>query len=109
MAMAHYFEFLGFHVDCASEREEAEALLSGNRYDIVITDLQLTPLRSNEGLEIVQWVRHQAPETVIIMLTAYSTPEVEKEVCQSGLGMLLNKPVSLQDLQKVVEDSLGGK
>lgn len=109
IAMARYFEILGFQVDCASEQEEAEALISANRYDVVITDLQLTPLRGNEGLEIVRMLRHQAPNTAVIMLTAYSTPEVEKEVYRSGLGVLLNKPVSLEALQRVVEESLGGK
>lgn len=54
-------------------------------------------------------LRHQPPDTQVIMLTAYGTPEVGKELYQSGPGIFLNKPVSLQDLQKVVEESLGDK
>jgi len=105
--MRRYFQIQGFDVDCAGELEEAEALIGGNSYQIVITDLHLTPVRGSEGLEIVRMVRHQTPETKVILLTAYCTVAVEKEACESGLLFLLNKPVSLAALNQTVQECLG--
>ena len=107
LTMRRYFAIHGFDVDCASEKEEAEALIGANGYSVVITDLHLTPVRSNEGLEIVRLIHHESPETKVIMLTAYSTGEVEKEADRYGISAFLRKPVSLPVLRLAVQDSLG--
>jgi DNA-binding response OmpR family regulator len=107
LTMGRYFSIHGFDVDCASEREEAEALIGANQYAAVITDLHLTPVKSNEGLEIVRALRHESPQTKIIMLTAYGTGEVEKEAGRQGIAAFLRKPVSLPVLLQAVEESLG--
>jgi DNA-binding NtrC family response regulator len=105
--MSRYFAIHGYDVDCASEKEEAEALIDANSYSVVITDLHLTPVKSNEGLEIVNVLRHESPETKVIMLTAYSTEEVEREADRYGISAFLRKPVSLPILRQVVQESLG--
>jgi CheY-like chemotaxis protein len=106
LTMSRYFAIHGFEVDCASEREEAEALIEENSYAVVVTDLHLTPVKSNEGLEIVRLLRHESPETKVIMLTAYSTEEVEKEADRHGISAFLRKPVSLPVLRQAVQESL---
>jgi DNA-binding NtrC family response regulator len=107
LTMSRYFAIHGFEVDCASEKEEAEALIGANNYSVVITDLHLTPVKSNEGLEIVRVLHHESPETKIIMLTAYSTEEVEREAGKHGISAFLRKPVSLPILRQAVQESLG--
>ncbi len=104
--MSRYFATYGFEVDCAMEREEAEALIGINKYAMVITDLHLTPVRSNDGLEIVRLLRHESPETKVIMLTAYATEEVEKEADKYGISCFLKKPVSLSILRQAVMENL---
>jgi DNA-binding NtrC family response regulator len=107
LTMSRYFAIHGFEVDIASEREEAEALISANKYSVVITDNHLTPVRSNEGLEIVRVLHHESPETKVIMLTAYDSEEVEKEADRYGISSFLRKPVSLPILRQAVQDCLG--
>ena len=107
LTMGRYFAIHGYQVDYASEEEEAEALISANNYAIVITDLQLTPVRSNEGLELVRLLHHESPGTKIIMLSAYGTEEVEKEAGRLGVSSFLKKPVSLSVLRQTVEECLG--
>jgi DNA-binding NtrC family response regulator len=107
LTMRRYFAIHGFDVDCASEREEAEALIGANNYSVVITDLHLTPVKSNDGLEIVRLLHHESPQTKVIMLTAYSTDEVEKEADKHGISAFLRKPVSLPILRQAVQESLG--
>ena len=106
MTMSRYFAIHGFEVDSASEREEAEALICANSYSVVITDLHLTPVKSNEGLEIVRLLHHESPETRVILLTAYDNEEVEKEADRYGISAFLRKPVSLPLLRQTVQESL---
>jgi len=107
VTMRRYFAAHGFDVDCASEKEEAEALIGVHNYAVVVTDLQLTPLRSNEGLELVRVLHHECPNTKVIMLTAYNTEEVEKEAGKYGVASFLKKPVPLPVLHDAVRESLG--
>lgn len=107
LTMSRYFAIHGYDVDCASEKEEAEALISVNKYSAVITDLHLTPVKSNEGLDIIRVVRHDSPDTKVIMLTAYSTEEVEREADKHGISAFLRKPVSLPILRQTLQESLG--
>jgi DNA-binding NtrC family response regulator len=108
LTMSRYFAIHGYDVDCASEKEEAEALISVNKYSAVITDLHLTPVKSNEGLDIIRVVRHDSPDTKVIMLTAYGTEEVEREADRYGIVAFLRKPVSLPILRQTLQESLGG-
>ncbi len=108
VAMKRYFTVCGFDVEWAAELEEAEALVTGNTYAVLISDLHLTPIRGNEGLELVRVLSHRSPETRIILLTAYSTPEVEKEAYACGVARVLNKPIALSALHRIVLEFLEG-
>ncbi|NJM53782.1 MAG: response regulator [Blastocatellia bacterium] len=66
-AMKSYLSILGFEVDCARELEEAEALLSNLDYSVVVADLRLTGVGSEEGLEIINFVRRNCPKTKIVL------------------------------------------
>jgi ActR/RegA family two-component response regulator len=102
-----YFEALGFEVDCATELEEAEALLSHLRYAIVIADLRLTGIYGTEGLAIVRHVRERCPQTRILILTAYGSQAVEEEACRLGVDGFLQKPQPLPDVARIVFALLG--
>src|ERR1041385_1037037 len=56
-ALRKFFSAAGVDVDCASELEEAEALIVTTDYDVVIADLRLSWNYATEGLEILRFVR----------------------------------------------------
>jgi DNA-binding response OmpR family regulator len=101
-ALADFFRAAGWSVDCAAEKEEAEALLANGEYDVVIADLRLTGISGVEGLDIIQWARHLRPETRIVLLTGNGTPEIEAESRRRGADAFLSKPLPLPELEKVV-------
>ena len=102
VAVAAYFRHLGYEVDCAREREEAEALLSQNCYSCVIADLRLTPFNGADGLEIVASVRERSPSTRIIILSAYGSPATEREARRRGADAFFHKPRPLADVARAV-------
>ncbi len=97
-AARDYLSAFEFEVDTASEREEAEALLTTRAYSLLIADLRLTGVHGREGLELVRVARERCPLARIIVLTGFGTPELELEVLRNGSDMLLEKPLPLSDL-----------
>lgn len=100
-AIRDYFEPLGWQVDCAQELEEAEALLSHIRYTLLIADLRLSGIHSNEGLELIRFVRERSPWTRVIVLTGYGSVEIEMEAVVRGVDAFLQKPQPLAALAEI--------
>ena len=106
-ALSDYFRECGWEVDAAAEKEEAEALLAHTEYAVVIADLRLTGIYGVEGLDIIQWSRHLRPETRVVLLTGYGTPEIESEARRRGADALLHKPLPLPELERIVAELVG--
>lgn len=104
--MSEFFSAHDYHVDCATELEEAEALLDHRTYCVVICDLRLNGSLTAEGLDIVSQIRHTAPDTKIIMLTGHHTEEVERIAKRLGVHQLLPKPQPLPKLELLVASML---
>jgi DNA-binding response OmpR family regulator len=107
-ALSEYFREIGWAVDAAGEKEEAEALLACTEYSVVIADLRLTGIFGVEGLDIVQWSRHLRPETRVVLLTGNGTPEIEAEARRRGADAFLQKPLPLPKLEAIVDSLVGG-
>jgi len=105
---AAYFRTLGFAVDVAREAEEAEALVHHRRYDVAILDLRVTPYGGTEGLEVLREIRRRHSRTVVILLSAYVSPEVEAEARALGSDAVLRKPQPLPELAHLAFARLGG-
>lgn len=83
----------GYGVDTARTVEEAERLLGTTCYRAVITDLHLSGMLGEEGLEILSFVRERHPEIAVILLTGYGSPEVVSKAYQRGAAFYFEKPV----------------
>jgi DNA-binding NtrC family response regulator len=106
LAMRKYFESLGYSVDAAHELEEAQALLATRRYDLVIADLRLTGIGGVEGLQIVSDVHQRYADTRVILLSAYGTPEIERESYNRGADAFLHKPKSMMEIASIAVNLL---
>ena len=106
-AMRAYLTAHGFAVDTASEREEAEALLTVVDYAILIADLRLTGVHGREGLELVRVARRQCPLARIIVVTAFGSPEIDREARRCGADAVFEKPVPLSHLTAKAFELLG--
>jgi DNA-binding NtrC family response regulator len=100
-AMEQYFGAHGCTVDCAQELEEAQALLSNRPYALLLADLRLSGIHSAEGLDLVAFTRERSPETRVVVLTAYGTPEIEREARRLGADAFLSKSTPLAEVARV--------
>lgn len=102
-SMSEYFSQHGFKVDTAREKEEAEGLIKETEYRVVIQDLRLGIDRRTEGIEIIKLVHERNPDTRIVVLTAYGSPEAEEEARNAGADAFLRKPKPLSQVAQVVQ------
>src|SRR5678815_3789199 len=102
-SMSEYFSQHGFKVDTAREIEEAEGLIKETNYQVIIQDLRLGLDPRPDGLEIIKLVHEQNPETRIVVLTSYGSPEVEAEARRAGADAFLRKPKPLSQVAQVIQ------
>lgn len=102
-SMREYFSQHGFKVDTARELEEAEGLIKETDYQVIIQDLRLSGDPRYDGLEIIKLVHKQNPETRIVVLTSYGSPEVEAEARRAGADAFLRKPKPLSQVAQVIQ------
>lgn len=102
LAVHDYFSLRGFEVSCARNPVEAGRHLEAHAYDGVIADLRLSGSDGLEGLRILERVRAGSPVTRTIIVTAYGSPEAEREARRQGVDAFLHKPVPLAEIARVV-------
>ena len=105
-SMSEYFSQHGFNVDTAREMEEAEGLIRETNYKVIIQDLRLGPARYPDGIDIIKMVHQRNPDTRIVVLTSYGSPEVEAEARNAGADAFLRKPKPLSQVAQVVQGLL---
>ena len=106
-AMRDYFRSLGHEADGAEDRAEAEAKLVSARYGLVITDLRLGRHPNREGLEVVSFSKQHCASTPVIILTAYGTPDAEKDARRRGADRFLHKDRPLAEVARIALEALG--
>jgi DNA-binding response OmpR family regulator len=99
----------GYVVDCAQEKEEAEALLDHRHYDGVIADLCLTTGFGPDGLSLIAHARESCPETRVLVLTALEGEATEELATKLGAHAFLRKPSALSEIASVLEALLGAR
>ena len=90
---------VGYEVTTCASVNEARALLPTEKWSLVLTDLVMP---DETGFDLLHWVGENCPEIPVVVLTAYSTPAVVKQVHRSRAAAMLKKPFSLEDLYKTV-------
>lgn len=78
---------------------EAIKMAREKHFDIILMDLIMPEV---DGFEAARVIQAENRETVIIALSADTMPETRARVEQSGMKELLTKPVTVDELRKVI-------
>jgi ActR/RegA family two-component response regulator len=105
-ALQRFLTSRGFEVASAHARHEAEALILLRDFDAVIAEMRLSEGRGAEGLELISCIRNFAPRTRMVLLTAYGTPEIEREARARGADEYLLKPQPLAEIADLLDELL---
>jgi len=88
--------------DCAASALQA-ITTTALPFDVIVLDLRLPDMRD---LSLLATIRQLLPETPVVLMTAFGTPEVLNNARQLGVRAVLNKPFELSELSRVVVDAL---
>jgi DNA-binding NtrC family response regulator len=82
----------------------AEAMSqAANGVDLILLDFKLP---DGDGLTILRQVKEQTPDTLVILMTAFSTVENAVEAMRLGAYSYVNKPFNLEEVVLLVEKAL---
>ena len=91
----------GFELDIAENGEEGIALLSKNRYDLVLMDLQM-PVK--DGYQTTEYIRNEMKLTIpIIAMTAHSLVGEQERCFDVGMDAYVPKPFKQPVLLKAIK------
>jgi DNA-binding NtrC family response regulator len=82
----------------------ADALAAAsNGVDLVLLDFKLP---DGDGLTVLRQIKDQTPDTLVILMTAFSTVENAVEAMKLGAYHYVNKPFNLDEVALLVEKAL---
>lgn len=87
----------------ASDGNQALEIMSCQKVDLLITDIQMPHM---DGLTLLNEVRTLYPDTHCILLTAYGEFEYARQAMQLGVENYLLKPFKMEELEETIEKAL---
>jgi DNA-binding NtrC family response regulator len=88
-----------FKVEVVAGGDEALKRVVSNRFDLMIVDLRLPDM---DGLSLIKAVRQFDPFMKVIVMTAYGSPETEKEVRKLGIHGFVTKPFVVEEMKRMI-------
>lgn len=104
--MRFHLKSEGFEVVTAENGSTALEIVDENKFDVVLTDLNLPGI---DGIELVKKIKTKLPDTEIIMVTGFGSTEKAIEATKAGAFYFVEKPVDLDELQILIEKALERK
>ena len=96
IALEEYEEIEEFHY--ITQLLDLPEMIKSKKIDIVLMDINLGKLSTDDGLSIARGLKKNAPDAKIIMLTGYDLPVYKYEARQMGASGFLNKNISPDQL-----------
>lgn len=93
----------GHHVVTVDSGEAALERIRQETFDLALLDLNLPGMG---GMEVLEVLRQQAPDTVVIILTAHATLETAVEALRQGAHDYLFKPCKTLQLRESIRKGL---
>ena len=96
-------EVESYQVDVVESGIEALELIKENNYDVVFSDIKMPQM---DGVELLQKIKVNNPETPIIMISGHGTIETAVDCIKKGAYDFIEKPIDLNRLLIVVRNAL---
>jgi DNA-binding NarL/FixJ family response regulator len=107
--LSAFGRLLGFSCEVVGSmsngRDAIEAVLT-LRPDVLVADLMMPDL---DGLEVCRRVKHAAPETAVVIVTAFGDAEIEKIALAAGASAFIPKHEAADELEHTVRQIFAEK
>jgi DNA-binding NtrC family response regulator len=93
----------GYEVTTASGGVEAKEHLSREVFDLMVSDIRMSPVN---GMELLRQVHDEKPGMAVIMLTAYGSVETAIDALKLGAFDYVTKPFKVDELLITVQRAI---
>ena len=93
-----------YEVVTAGSGEEAWEKIEEDPFDLVITDISMPGM---SGLELLEKIKSDYPETKVIVMTAYGASYAESDAIEKGANHYIEKPFEIKEVKRLVLTALG--
>ncbi|MGV2828809.1 response regulator [Myxosarcina sp. GI1(2024)] len=98
-------ESLDYAVQTAFDGKDAMLQLTGDKYDLIVTDLKMPGM---DGLKLLQEAISKYPQIKIVLISAHGTVDNAVEAMKLGAVDFLQKPFTPKELRNMVYSVLEG-
>jgi len=95
-----------YEVLTASDGLEGLSYITKDIFDLVITDIKMPKF---DGFELLRRTKEIAPDTLVIMITAFGTTETAIEAMKLGAYDYINKPFKIDEIRLIVKKAIEKK
>src|SRR5262249_45168936 len=92
----------GWQVDTARDGREALGFVDANRYDVVLSDIDMPGVT---GVQLLREIRARDLDVPVLLITGHPRVDTAVEALEHGALRYLQKPVRERDLLTAVEDA----
>ena len=96
----------GYKVSLASNGEEVVKLIDNDLFDLVLLDIRMPKL---DGLSALKRIKAIAPETIVIMITAYASADTAIKAMKEGAYDYITKPFKVEEIKLIIKNALEKK
>jgi CheY-like chemotaxis protein len=93
-----------FKVEVVGAGDEALKKVVAEEFDLMLVDLRLPDM---DGVSLIRAVRQFDPFMKVIVMTAYGSPEAERQVKELGVHGYVTKPFVVEEMKKMIARIVG--
>jgi two-component system response regulator PilR (NtrC family) len=93
----------GYKVSLASNGEEVLKLVDNDLFDLVLLDIRMPKL---DGISALKRIKGVAPETIVIMITAYASADTAIKAMKEGAYDYITKPFKVEEIKLIIKNAL---
>ena len=97
-------ESQGYSAEAVASGEAALTRMTQRSFPVVVTDLHMPG--GQTGLDLIGAIRHQFPDTLCVLITAFATLDTCIEALKRGAYDLIQKPFRLTEMEVVLNRAL---
>ncbi len=96
----------GYDAVSVEDGQQACQAIDDDIYDLVITDIKMPGI---SGLDVLRHVKQVAPETFVLVITAFSSTEDAVAAMKQGALDYITKPFDIEKIKLVIRNALERK
>ncbi len=96
----------GYTVVTATSGEKALKVIDEDSFDVAMLDIRMPGM---DGLELLDHIKQESPETSVIMMTAYGTIETAVSAMKRGAYEYISKPFNNDEVLHIIGNAMERK